>query len=60
MNVKRAYHGVAAVQNGTNIGAWEIFAVGGSARSSPTSNKAVLERVTQSVLSPEYQVVYTT
>ncbi len=45
MNVARAYHGVAAVQNGTRVGAWELLAIGGSGRSDPTSNTAVLASV---------------
>ena len=45
MAVARAYHGVAAVQNGTRIGTWELFAVGGSAKSSPTTNEGVLSSV---------------
>ncbi len=38
----RAYHGVAAVQNASGYGRWELFAVGGSRRSDPTKSVDVL------------------
>ena len=42
MSVKRAYHGVAAVQHN---GAWELFAIGGANQSEPTASTGVLTSV---------------